>query len=233
MRQASRMAGVDVDLDAHSGAQGRQVLVAGVDAHAHRDALHDLDPVAAGVLRRQQREFLRRSRAYARDDAMPYRVRIGVDGDGDLLSGPDIGQLRFLWVGVHPDVVCIDEIEGSCRSGQIFTRRDRRHVRDGAGERRPDDGVVELARRFGALRHRLEITWILGDRPVGIAVELGRDRAELLIEGEKLLLRVLLVEARLIVGRLRRHMGAQKRLLAVEFGVVVGDVVLRLFDLRL
>ena len=54
LRQAARVPGVDIDLDAHPGAQWRAALVACVDAHAHRDALDDLDPVAAGVLRRQQ-----------------------------------------------------------------------------------------------------------------------------------------------------------------------------------
>ena len=49
-------AGVDVDSDAHAGAQVGQVL-AGVERDAHRHALDDLDPVAAGVLRRQDREL--------------------------------------------------------------------------------------------------------------------------------------------------------------------------------
>jgi hypothetical protein len=65
--EAARVAGIDVDLDAHPGAQRRQILVAGIEAHAHRHALHDLDPIAAGVLRRQQRELLRRGRADAFD----------------------------------------------------------------------------------------------------------------------------------------------------------------------
>ena len=71
VRQATRMTGVDIDFDAHAGAQRRQALVAGIDAHAHRDALHDFHPVAAGVLRRQQRELLRRRRADALDGAVP------------------------------------------------------------------------------------------------------------------------------------------------------------------
>ena len=52
---------------------GGSDLVAGVEAHAHRDALHDLHPVAAGVLRRQQRELLRRRRADALDGAVPFQ----------------------------------------------------------------------------------------------------------------------------------------------------------------
>src|SRR5947207_1819072 len=50
------MLGVDVDDDAHAGAQRRIVGLA-VDPHLHGNALHDLHPVAARILRRQQREF--------------------------------------------------------------------------------------------------------------------------------------------------------------------------------
>src|SRR5690348_4846928 len=57
---AAGMAGVNTDLHAHPGAQRGQIAVAGIDGHAQRDALHDLHPVAARVLRRQQRELLRR-----------------------------------------------------------------------------------------------------------------------------------------------------------------------------
>ena len=49
------MLGVDFDHDAHAGGQ-RQVGLARVDGEPHRQALHDLHPVARGVLRRQQRE---------------------------------------------------------------------------------------------------------------------------------------------------------------------------------
>src|SRR5487761_353160 len=56
---AARVAGMDADLDTHPGAQRRQITVAGVDGHPQRDPLHDLHPVAARVLRGQQRELLR------------------------------------------------------------------------------------------------------------------------------------------------------------------------------
>ena len=71
VRQAARMAGVDVDHDAHAAAQ-RRLALGIVDRHAHRDALHDLDPVAGGVLRRQQREARRRGGA---DRWQPCRAR--------------------------------------------------------------------------------------------------------------------------------------------------------------
>src|SRR4051812_3923388 len=47
-RQAADVAGIDVDLGAHADPKWR--LAGGVfDAHPHRDALHDLHPVAGGV----------------------------------------------------------------------------------------------------------------------------------------------------------------------------------------
>src|SRR5262249_38464662 len=70
--------GVDVDGDAHAGAQDR-VLRLAVDADAHRDPLHDLDPIAARVLRRQDRELGAARRADALDRAAPNPARIAID----------------------------------------------------------------------------------------------------------------------------------------------------------
>src|SRR6188508_804068 len=55
-------AGVDAHLCAHAGAQGR-TLARVLEREPHRDALHDLHPVAGGILRRQQRELGARGRA--------------------------------------------------------------------------------------------------------------------------------------------------------------------------
>src|SRR5579862_2099560 len=70
IRQAARMAGVDVDADAHADPERRLALHV-FDADAHRNALDDLHPVAGGVLRRKQREARTRGRADAVDDALP------------------------------------------------------------------------------------------------------------------------------------------------------------------
>src|SRR6266481_6392135 len=56
--------------------------------------------------------------------------------------------------------------------------------------------MVELPRRFIALRHRFEISRVFLDRDLGIAVEVGGDRGELLGERCLLLLRVHQVSAR-------------------------------------
>src|SRR5262245_7439520 len=99
MRNSPGMAGVDADLDAHPRPERRPARIAVVDAYAHRYALNDLDPVAAGVLRREKRELLRRRRADALDRAMPFEVGIGVHGNRDGLAWADISQLRLLRIG--------------------------------------------------------------------------------------------------------------------------------------
>src|SRR5471030_418091 len=71
IRETASMTGVDIDGDAHADAQ-RRFAVHVLDAHAHRDALNDLHPIAGGVLRRQQREARSRSGADAVDDALPF-----------------------------------------------------------------------------------------------------------------------------------------------------------------
>jgi len=40
------VAGVDIDDGTHAGAKRRFILIADIDVHLHRHALHDLDPVA-------------------------------------------------------------------------------------------------------------------------------------------------------------------------------------------
>src|SRR4051812_38816436 len=79
--------------------RGRDAL-GRVDAHAHRDALDDLDPVAARVLRWQQREARGRGRADAVHRPVPFLVRVGVNRDRDRLARPHIGQLGLFRVGL-------------------------------------------------------------------------------------------------------------------------------------
>src|SRR5882757_2330895 len=81
-RQAAGMTGIDVDDDAHADPELRLPREIG-EVHDHRDALHDLDPVAGRVLRREHREAGARSRADAADHAFPLDTGIGIDGDGD------------------------------------------------------------------------------------------------------------------------------------------------------
>src|SRR4051812_29280352 len=85
------VAGVDLDGGAHADPE-RRIALAALHRRAHRDALHDLDPVAGGVLRRQHGE-LRAGRLGERGDlAAALHVGIGVDGDGDRLADPHAGE---------------------------------------------------------------------------------------------------------------------------------------------
>src|ERR1700692_4993983 len=56
LAQRASMAGIDRDFDAHAGAQ-REIIRGMIEGKPNRDALHHLDPVAGGILRRQQREY--------------------------------------------------------------------------------------------------------------------------------------------------------------------------------
>ena len=71
-------------------------VLAGIESDADRHALHDLDPVAAGVLRRQDREL----RAGAGADRGDRAVE-GMSGKVstvivDLLADAQIGDVGFL-----------------------------------------------------------------------------------------------------------------------------------------
>src|SRR5579859_191397 len=71
------LAGVDLDVRAHAGAQDRTLLR--VNLQAHRNALHDLDPVAGRVLRRQHGEVRARRRTDRGHVRRPFLARVGVD----------------------------------------------------------------------------------------------------------------------------------------------------------
>src|SRR5260370_24543792 len=78
--QRAPVPGIDVDGAAHAGAQDRIVRLA-IDADAHRDALDDLDPITARVLRRPERQLGAPRRADALHGALPHPARIGIDED--------------------------------------------------------------------------------------------------------------------------------------------------------
>src|SRR3982074_3644559 len=93
------MAGIDRDLDAHAGAQ-REIVQALIEGKANRYALHHLDPVARGILRRQQRKYRTARRGQRRNLGGDGNIRIGVDGDARRITLPYIGE-----VGALADVV--------------------------------------------------------------------------------------------------------------------------------
>src|SRR5271167_2991392 len=90
IRQAARMTRIDVDCDAHPDAQ-RRLALGVLDPNAHRNALHDLDPIAGRVLGWHQREARTRGGADALHHAVPFDAGIGVDGDRRRLTRFYIG----------------------------------------------------------------------------------------------------------------------------------------------
>ena len=83
-----------------------------IERDPHRHALHDLDPVAGRVLRRQQGERRAGAGAEAFDRAV-VRDLLAVDVGLELgrLADAQVAQLAFLEVGVDPDVVERDDRE--------------------------------------------------------------------------------------------------------------------------
>ena len=71
-----------------------------VETDADGHALHDLDPVAGGVLGRKNGEFGAGAGADAGDLALIGVARKGVDGDRRLLADLHLGEVGFLEVGL-------------------------------------------------------------------------------------------------------------------------------------
>src|SRR5471032_3590490 len=83
--------GVDVDVYTHTGAE-RRIIGLALNLHPHADALHDLHPIAARILRRQQRELGTARGADALDRSRPGTVMIRVDINVHLIADPHIGE---------------------------------------------------------------------------------------------------------------------------------------------
>src|SRR3954451_5385754 len=83
------VAGVDGGVNAHAGLQLAYVFVGLVEIDADRHALHHLDEIAAGVLRRQDRELRAGTGRERADLALEDMVRKRVDLERDRLSFGD------------------------------------------------------------------------------------------------------------------------------------------------
>src|SRR6185369_14189769 len=78
----------------------------GVEGDADGNALHHLDPVAGGVLRRQQREGGAGAGPEAGQGAGVFDLlAVHVGGEVDRLADAHVAQLRFLEIGIDPDLV--------------------------------------------------------------------------------------------------------------------------------
>ena len=115
----------------------------GIERDAHRQALHDLDPVAGRVLRRDQREGRAGAAGEAGDAAVERRScrHRGRTGELDRLAGAHLVELAFLEIGV--DVDGADRHDGHHRiaGGDPLADLDLA-VGDDAVDRRADDRAL-------------------------------------------------------------------------------------------
>ena len=135
-------------------AQGVLLQLLGVQLDPHGHALHHLDPVAGGVLRRQQGRGGAGGNAQAADFAVIHHlVAIGVGGQAHRLADADAAQLAFLEVGVHPHLA----------------QRHHRHQRRAGGH-----ALAQLHRTLAHVaRHRRRHHRAVGGQP-GLAQLGGR-----------------------------------------------------------
>src|SRR5271168_4031536 len=77
-----------------------------VDHDLHRHALHYLDEIAGGILRRKGGELGARSELDAVDMATQVERWVGVDRDPHRLPLAHVGELAFLEIGGDPDFGC-------------------------------------------------------------------------------------------------------------------------------
>src|SRR5215208_6127757 len=88
--QRAAMVGVDRGVDAHAGLQLADELVVLVEIDPHRNALHHLDEIARGVLRRQDRELRAGAGRERADRALERMIGEGIDLERDGLADRDI-----------------------------------------------------------------------------------------------------------------------------------------------
>src|SRR5205085_6097368 len=89
--------------DGNAERQRRRRIESVIDDDLDRHALHDLDEIPGGVLRRESSELGARAELDAVDMAGELEPRIGVDRDPHLLARPHTVELGLLEIRRHPD----------------------------------------------------------------------------------------------------------------------------------
>ena len=185
--QRAHAAGVDRYIGAHAGAQFANVLI-GFELNAQRHALHDLDPIAAGVLRRQDRKLRARARRNRADFAAPASIRERIDRDRRGQAGMDVRQIGFFRIGVDPKAAIGDDGEDRRPHHRDASELDLRHLRRDAGDRRDNAGVAQISLGVLDLRFGLHVIGKILQRRIERAAELDQRRTLLLLdESEDLL----------------------------------------------
>ncbi len=176
------MAGVDGGIGAHSGLQLLDVLVVAVEVDSHRHPLHHLDEIAGGVLRRQDRELRAGAGAERTDGALEDMIGKRIDLDRDRLSRRDIGEIRFLQVGVDPGFRGVDDGEHRRARDDEAAELNLVDLRRDPGHRGAHHGVIEIALGLRQRRLGLGVGGKLLERQIGIAEQLGFRAGKLLLD---------------------------------------------------
>ena len=109
-----------------------------VEGKTNRYALHDLDPIAGGILRRQQREDRTARRGQCRHPGGDGGVRIGVDGDARRIALSHIGEVGLPDVGFDVEIVRRYQRKGGLPGIEKGSDRDALDIVGNAVERRDD-----------------------------------------------------------------------------------------------
>src|SRR4051812_43743995 len=105
------LAGIEIDGRGHRQAGDHRAGWHSVEHDPHRHALRHLDPVAVGVLRREQRELASGARADALQVALELLARIGIDLHGGVLARNHSADILLLEVCLDPGALAVDERE--------------------------------------------------------------------------------------------------------------------------
>ena len=225
--ERTAMVGVDRDIDAHAGLQLLDELVVGIEIDPHRHALHHLDEVAGGVLRRQDRELRAGSGRERADRALEHMVRERIDVERDGLADRDIGEIAFLRIGVDPGVGDVDDGEHRRAGGDEAAELDLVDLGRDPRHRRAQHGVIEIALRHAERRLGLGVGRELLQRQVGIAEQLRLRIGKLLLDELGLRARGHHRIRRIVEVELRADIALDQRLFAIDVALLQVDRLLR------
>ena len=197
----------------------------GIERDAHRHALHDLDPVAGRILRRQEREGRTGTGAEAGDRAVEEQARaVQVGGESHRLANPHALELRLLEVRIDPHLIERHD-RHQRRPGahalpelHVAPRHETGYRRRQLGARQGEVSVAHGGRGVAHLR-------MIGERR---AIHAGAVGGELLLGGEQARLRSLDRIDRVLQFLARDRAGGSEALAAREIALRRAQVRLTL-----
>ena len=179
-------------------------------------------------MRRQQRKFGSGCGADTLDLGLPSQVGIDVEHDRRQLTGPHVGKLRLLEIGLNPRRRIADQCKERRRSAHVLTRQ-QLHVDSQPAERRGHDGPVEIELRSIARGDLFPEQRMRFDRDFWIAAKLREDALHLLSRRHDTGTGSIGVRVGLLELEGLAHALVRKPLLALALGVVELHAILGLF----